>query len=161
MAIREKTPRERAAMQFKAAGLGDRSAVEAARLMFQNGLPFESAAVLGQLLDEASTATPASISEAAGRYRVSIAGPRTTTAWGRPLQEATERPRSATESLRSGEGAGPKPPAGRKVKRTGRTSLENGVLMEEVEWYEPVASAQQVSEQEKPTHTAWGRKLED
>jgi hypothetical protein len=141
MAIREKTPRERAAMQFRAAGLGDRSAVEAARLMFDNGLPFESAAVLGQRLAEASTATPASIRAAAGRYRRTVEGPCTTTAWGRPV------PVAAAEK--------PSPSRSGPIVHPESTRVIDGVLHHEVVEYEPV------TEQEEPTRSAWGRKLED
>lgn len=143
MTIQEKTPRERAALQFKAAGLGERSAVEAARLMFQNGLPFESAAVLGQRLDEASSATPASIREAATRYRVSIAGPRTTTAWGRPIAEAAGEPVSDVTSEASAVPPGP------GLTRLLRGLSESGAI----------AHPTEESKTTPPRTSAWGRPI--
>lgn len=141
MAIREKTPRERAAMHFKTAGLGDRSAEEAARLMFEVGLPFESAAVVGQRIDEESTATTASIREAANRWSHVRSGPRAETAWGRPIAEVAG-PQSATKSARS-----------KSFEHPEKTRVIEGVLHHEVVEYEPVTG------QEKPTRTPWGRPI--
>jgi len=141
MTIQEKSPRERAAMQFKSAGLGDRSAEEAARLMFEVGLPFESAAVVGQRIDEESTATTASIREAASRWNLVRNGPRTETPWGRPIAEVAG-PQAATLPARSTSFPHPE-----------KTQVIDGVLHHEVVEYE------RVTEQEKPTRTPWGRPI--
>ncbi len=142
--IREKTPQERAALLFKSAGLGDRSAIEAARLLRHSGMSFEAAAVLGQRLDEESKATTATIQEAARRHHRATHGPPTATAWGRPVQEATTAPLPLE---RSSPQAHPE-----------RTKMIDGVLHHEVVEYEPVVRESAVEEPRR--RSAWGRNLE-
>lgn len=152
MTVREKSGQERAAMMFASVGLGPKSAREAARMLFESGISFESAAVLGQRTGEACTATSESIRKAADGWRALQGGPRQANAWGRPVVEAT--PQSAELTPQSSSQITEKALTqviGKAI--TGATATELRALGESL-----IGESGEV--EERPTTNAWGRKLE-
>lgn len=163
--IQEKTAQERAAMHFKSAGLGDRSAREAARLLLENGVSFETAAVLGQRSDESGSATTAKIREAADRYSLATNGRRPAkTAYGRPLSEAqgalaAPKTPSLVKSS-AAEIASTNPAPGKTFVRTEEAVID-GVRYKAVTEYQPMEKSTAdttATEAAAPARSAWGRK---
>lgn len=140
-------------MHFKAAGLGDRSAREAARLLFETGVSFESAAVLGQCAGE-PVAAVAKVREEADRYRRVGEGPRRTSAWGRSVAEAQPVDSRPAEAHGRGSSSAVTTQVVQPDKRT-----INGVEHHVVHEYTPVQKpAAGDLEESGPRRSAWGRR---